>query len=367
MIAIFIILSHVPTYENCVDNCCALTKDHKISQVNYFKNTGGIEIDLTYTNPFEKHEIIDIDITFKEKYDTSQFHVYVGCGGCATEDPIVEPPSDIVYQTGEVEPFTQTKYYSGFQTLQKKFNTSLLEECVENHFTIRLINNGSNDIVWGAVVGLEESFTASELVNFPRYILKNHGKTWNDLEYTYFTWLFVGVPTLLLIYTPRWRLELTFLNAMYLIAITGFLSAALEEFTHLLYAQQDIPLSYQFWVGFFIVIVLANGLGLIAIRTFWKRQSILWSLLEIQIGIALLFVLGSGFYVGPLSLVSAGVSKLGVALYKVYDKRQSVQTNFTDCNVVSIRQDSGKIIGRNFNKESHNRDYLPKRVRVHNV
>ena len=68
-------------------------------------------------------------------------------------------------------------------------------------FTIRPEGNGngSESIRWAAVVGLEEAFTAEELLSFPVFILRNHGPAWNDLATAWlqisweprFSWLLV--------------------------------------------------------------------------------------------------------------------------------------------------------------------------------
>lgn len=85
--------------------------------------------------------MLDIDAVFKSKYDQSTYSLYVGCGGCVSYvDPIVIDPVALSgYTAGELEPFTQTAYFSVFNKTERKYNSSQLETCDQGHFTIRLV------------------------------------------------------------------------------------------------------------------------------------------------------------------------------------------------------------------------------------
>ena len=59
------------------------------------------------------------DIVFRDKvdaagvtYNFSDFEIYVGCGGCAPGGTLILKRTDMAQK--DVEPFTQTRYYSIF-------------------------------------------------------------------------------------------------------------------------------------------------------------------------------------------------------------------------------------------------------------
>jgi len=140
---------------------------------------GGLEIHLSsLTEPFDisGEEILDVDAVFKEEYDQSTYSLYIGCGGCvASVDPVVIPPVHLDgYEPGELEPFTQTSYRSVFPKEERKYNSSLLADCDQGHFTIMVRDwhnrTDGSTLVWAAVIGLGETFTVDELLSFPLYV-----------------------------------------------------------------------------------------------------------------------------------------------------------------------------------------------------
>ncbi len=329
MLSLWILsFTHVPTYGNCRENCCTPPRPHTTSQVLYLKGPGGLEVHIKdEKTPFNilQNEIIDVDAVFRDKIDPSTFNIYIGCGGCvASEDPLIQESRINItgYQPGEVEPFTQTSYYSLFKKEDRKFNSNLLNFsiCHEKHFTIRLVDllsNRSEPIVWAPVIGLAEKFTFIELIEFPIYILKNHGNTWNNLEYTYWIWLFIGTPPLILnifcyrakIINPR--------EVFYEIALIGFMAAGFEELTHLIYVQIGIEVSYGLYVGL-AVILFSQGIGILFTIIVWRSvyhnnwcsASPYWAPLEILTGFSFLFLFGAGFFVGPSAIMIAGIFRL---------------------------------------------------------
>lgn len=187
--------AHVPLYDFdslCNQSCCEYPHSHTTSQVAYLKGRGGIELHVADLDT-QNNEIIDFDVVFKYEYDLSTFDVYVGCGGCMPEDPLLVAPSrPSGYQSGKLEPFTQTGYFPLFKSgSERQFHTELLSGCPSAHWTIRLVDYknrseaGHEVLVWGAVVGCEdiscEIFTAAELISFPLYVNRNHGHVWNDV------------------------------------------------------------------------------------------------------------------------------------------------------------------------------------------
>jgi hypothetical protein len=330
-------LSHVPTYDTCNENCCTPPRIHTTSQVIYLKGSGGLEIHVDDTlKPFSANELIDVDAVFKDKIDVDSYDLYIGCGGCVqSEDPLVSSSKINVtnYAVGEVEPFTQTTYYSVFDKndTRRKFNASLLSSCNQNHFTIRLVDkmpNRTNPIIWAPVIGLAEKFTFVELLEFPVYILKNHGQTWNNLGYTYWIWLFIGAPVLLTMSRACINTHLyiysfksckfefcNFREVFYEIALIGFISAACELLTHLIFAQIGLKVQWGFYVGLFVVALLPNILGIIFVITVWRTiyksdtclSNPYWAPFEVLTGFSFLFLFGSGLYVGPAAIVFAGL------------------------------------------------------------
>jgi len=361
--------AHVPTYVGGTENCFTPPRVHTTSQVIYLRGSGGLEVHVeSDTKPFDivNNEVIDWDAVFKEEYDTSTYSLYVGCGGCvASEDPIVVDPFPTgAYEPREVEPFTQTAYSSIVPKAHRKFNSSLLSEaanCTQKHFTVRLVdyNNRTGSqagkpIVWGAVIGLGETFTFMELLEFPLYVVRNHGETWNDAVWTVPLSFLVFAP--LLMYITRYLLKAAGIQVLeidvdagiqdgklflrtnsyarewlYELALVGFAGAMVEEFIHLVFiAQPGAPVGYGLWVGLFAVIGLANGLPIFQITTAWAAMkwdpadkttcpgcywscsaSPMWAPLEILFGFSYLLLFGAGFYLGPAAIVLAGVVRLG--------------------------------------------------------
>ena len=306
------LVAHVPTYDGCVENCCVPPHPPSVSQVVYLRGSGGLELHTDGLDP-----VLHVDATFRDDVDPSTFDLHVGCGGCvASTDPILTPPV-VVAGLGdrEVEPFTQTAYRSArLPSDVEEFDTTALAGCA--HFSIRLVDHGNSShspIVWGAVVGLAEAFTVEELLLFPVYILRNHGDRWNEMGWTVWVWMAVGAPVLVAVGALAVGVRrLTIRGALYALALVGFVGAAGEELTHLVYAQRGAPVGYGLWVGLFVVIGVAQGLGIAAATLGWSRLGVRglgWAVLEAATGVALLFVLGAGFYAGPAALVLAAAAR----------------------------------------------------------
>ena len=67
------LVSHVPTYGSCVDNCCVPPKDPTISQVIYLKGSGGLELHMDTLNT---GQVLDFDAVFRDDIDPSTFDLY---------------------------------------------------------------------------------------------------------------------------------------------------------------------------------------------------------------------------------------------------------------------------------------------------
>lgn len=333
-------LAHVPTYGSGADSCYKPPHHHTTSQVVYVRGSGGLEVHFDSTSPFDilGGEILDVDAVFRNEYDQSTYSLYIGCGGCVwSVDPIVTPPVSLngYVNGGEVEPFTQTFYRSVFPKAERKFNTSVLRDCDQNHFTIRVVDyhnrTDGSTLVWGAVVGLGESFTFTELLSFPIFVLKNHG-TWNELGWTIWVIAFFAYPLWCLdrfLARTCFKIKLLspFDNAMRNqprawfcdFALVSFAVVMVEEFVHLCYAQAHAEFGYQFWVGLLGVILIANGLPMLIISTsFWSLYHPTWciahgawSLPELLASLVYLFLFGAGFFLGPaLAFLAASLRLL---------------------------------------------------------
>ena len=105
-----LVAAHVPTYDNNL--CSTPPRHHTTSQVAYTtigpSSTAGIEVHCSSTScPFDDNELIDYDFTMRESYSLDTFSVYVGCLGCAADDPITVPPLQFELEGPTLEPFAQ--------------------------------------------------------------------------------------------------------------------------------------------------------------------------------------------------------------------------------------------------------------------
>lgn len=302
------------------------------------QGSGGLEVHFkSNTDPFDMvhGEHIDVDAVFKHEYDQSTYSLYIGCGGCVPMvDPIVILPMSLNgYQHGEVEPFTGTAYRSVFPKAQRKFNASELLDCDQGHFSIRIVDHHNrsdgSSLVWGAVIGLGETFTFTELLMYPIFILRNHGSAWNQGGWTFWVILPLSLPIWWSMRSAFARYGVYWLSPfdeemrneprawLYDLAIVGFLAASLELFVHLVYAQSMAALGYQLWIGLLVVILFANGFPVMIIMFTWRAMyhreerwvsaDWRWAPVEMLIAFSYLFLLGAGFYVGPVLVFMAAV------------------------------------------------------------
>jgi len=366
-------VQHVPTYGGAVENCFTPPRVHTTSQVIYVKGSGGLEIHCSADDcPFGWNETLDVDAVFRDEVDQSTYSLFIGCGGCvATADPIVIAPVQLNgYQPAVIEPFTQTRYSSVFPKHLRKYNASGIHPsvCDQGHITIRLVDfmnrTGEHEaaIVWGAVIGLAETFTFEELMLFPVFVLRNHGDTWNEQGWTFWATLFIFAPLTIMLWRScltscgfsvlrsmpvtmkfekgrrrpvvLWRPENPRV-ALYEIAVIAFVAVMLEEFIHLNIAAQGVEPGSEYWVGLLVVILFSNGLPLWQVLTSWgaieyKRPdpdlrllgncrhrywtcagSSLWAPWEFLFGFSYFLLFGSGFYLGPTMICLAALVRMG--------------------------------------------------------
>lgn len=190
--------------------------------------------------------------------------------------------------------------------------------------------------MWAPVIGIKEEFTFVELLEFPIYVLKNHGDTWNGVPYSFWIILVVVAPLLIngvreflsrvvkigVIYPYQRGLGLSqqVRSWLYELALIGFVAAMLEEFVHLMYVYDYTGGGdgSGLWTGLFGVILLANGFPIVILLIIWgtlryPRRAIsspAWAPLEIATGFSFLFLFGSGFYLGPGAMILAGLVRV---------------------------------------------------------
>ena len=207
--------AHAPTYaDECPDNCCRPKRDdHTFSQAFYLQGEGGVEVHVDDID-VAGEEILHWDVVFRGDYRerprSSDYELYVGCGGCAKGDPYVATsylaPKEVLEPV--LEPFTQTSYYPLYDKDDpiREFNSAVLADCAptpdgKKHFTIRLKPLTSKPIFWAPVVGCPEfrcelpAFGAYEIFVFPYYILHNQRGAWS--EYYEGIWIAIGIATVL--------------------------------------------------------------------------------------------------------------------------------------------------------------------------
>jgi hypothetical protein len=295
---------HVPQYgDSCDQNCCHPPHDPKTSQVAHLTNSGGIEYGVD-----ELHDpVLEFNVVFKKRYDPTTFSIFVGCGGCATAEP-VSPPLDLpeAYAAVKFEPFTQHAYYELLpEGDARRFNTSALRNCSSHHASVRLIvhDNATEDVVYGVVVGcagLEcERFTAIELLSWPIFVLRSHGPEWNDARWTIVllaltvpmvaaavVWIWFG--GLLIYYVPVYYVpvqsdsedygpvDATFSLrcVFYGLACYAIGVDLLETFAHFLVGAQDAPVNgddgytiFMVWYAAKLALFLA-----VALPWAWARE-----------------------------------------------------------------------------------------------
>lgn len=232
---------------------------------------------------------------------------------------------------------SQTTYRSVFPKALRKFNASELAGCAENHFQIRLVDfhnrTDGEVLVWGAVIGLGETFTFLELLSFPIYVLRNHGDTWNMLGWTYWLILPLSIPLWWLERASArryfgWKWVSPFDTDMigeprawlYEFAIIAFRAAAGEMLVHLIVAQTTAHFGYQFWVGLVAVVLFSNGFPIAITMTIWWGMyhrdddwvisRWWWAPIEMVNAFGYLFLFGAGFYLGPALAFLAGLVRL---------------------------------------------------------
>jgi hypothetical protein len=357
------VFAHVPAFGPFEHNCAhAHSNDATLSQVAYFRGTGGLELELkSDTEPVDtlKGQNIDLDVILRDKADLSTFAVYVGCGGCMKDDELSAGMMfGLHYEQPSIEPFTQTVMRSVLPDALRKFDSSVLNStvCPQRHFVVSLHDFGNRStggpLVWSAVLGRREQFTLLELINFPYYTVALHGYYWSGFGWTFPVVILLIAPLTLLLWRslraaaglqtlssapmrvitnePALRVVMRYVDPREVVldlAVLFFLSSGLERFLHLLVAQYQTPLGggFLFVIG---IILYADAFPILIVTTTWKalqhsrdkeaqarmqQQEPVWNefylavsrpayaALEILFALfVLIFGFGAGFYAGPI-------------------------------------------------------------------
>ena len=267
------------------------------------------------------HHHIDYDVVMKKNYDPSTFSLRVGCGQCGVSAP---PVTNITYKRPVIEPFTQTPYFGLFDGVDRPtYDSSDLSSCPSPEFTVWIQDYGNRSngdpLIWSAVVGRGESFTAGELFMFPGYILNNHGWWWNQLWFTYLlVVILLGVA--FTVGTYIWPFHWSWADLrgvrerLYATACFFFVAASLEIIVHLFIAAGGS--SYDgFGVGIAAVVVVGNLFPMaITIITWvamyhptWFITQQWWWPVELLSGFSYFFLFGSGFWISPMCIMAAAI------------------------------------------------------------
>ncbi|MAT09513.1 MAG: hypothetical protein CMM02_00765 [Rhodopirellula sp.] len=164
-----------------------------------------------------------------KKPQKEDFALYVGCGGCDQSEPndAFDSPAALVdsshvqIQKPHLEPFTATSYYPIIDPEDSilEFESKVLESCEAGHFSIRLkvLNPAAEPFFWAPVLGCPEfecevpafmnEFPGS-LIEFPSFILMNQREHWNELYWSIWVSIAIGLAVLLLVffYPASWCL-----------------------------------------------------------------------------------------------------------------------------------------------------------------
>jgi hypothetical protein len=194
-------------------------------------------------------------------------------------------------------------------------------------------------LVWGPVIGLEEDETLAPLalLQYPIFVLRNHGPYWNEQGWTYWVVLFLVAPLLVVAVWASLRtcyaveIPRTSKKQAYTVGIVGFTAALLENLYHTIYAQVGIPVGGELSTAL-VLNFLSNGLGILlciaawsssdfdkatmgmdecrypdcckaCTRGCWKCSGNRWWIIgEFAAAAFFLFFFGAGFYIGPIGI-----------------------------------------------------------------
>ena len=349
-------LAHVPILCTDEDRCCTIKHEHSTSQAVFGRGSGGIEIALPSSEyPFNitGGEKIDFDFVVRDELDESTYSVYIGCGGCHEDDPILAPALPHMGYEGMLEFATQTYIYSIVPEKNRVFDTSHLANCTANSFTLRVVDHQgrpySQPLVWAAVVGKGENFTPYEWFLFPYWILSNHGEWWSDLGWTFWLILFLGAPLLI----GAWRQAITMCGGealssmgsrwimrdgksvyqvrdvhprefLYDLAIWFLVAAAFEVTVHIIYAQSKGPVDFHLLLALTFALLAGQLLPLILTIIAWS--TVFWvnskdpllnclsnrwlGFAEVALALWMLFIFGGGFFLSGFAVLIASVLRL---------------------------------------------------------
>tara|TARA_B110001452_G_scaffold254198_1_gene245548 strand:+ start:18720 stop:20165 length:1446 start_codon:yes stop_codon:yes gene_type:complete len=384
--------SHVPGF-GCEGNCChpkydvanVDSPDDAISQAFYLKNDGGLELERAdFLRDMEAGpgQLVYVDAVFRDEVDRDQYDLYIGCGGCAPGDnfSLSSPLPFEGYGRGRLEPFTQHAYRSFFVGDWRTFNTSVLADCASEHWSIRLRrrDDATVDIFWSAVVGRREWFSVIDLLEYPLYVLRNHGSAWNEQASSFplLAVLSFAIVFLVLLYSygglymcqgtttmyaqqnsdrqPYFVLQqrdVVFMirSVMYFVAAVAIAADVLESLYHVLYALGQVDAAaQQVWTYLLLVLLFGKLVPLLLLAWIWdsmRRWTVFewlgcggccdgcyvwclridhpvfahvgWAPLEVLTGLSFFFLFGLGFYVAPTAITVAGIVRLSEFQYLI--------------------------------------------------
>jgi len=279
MYTVFLVLhaiGHAPQFVKT--RHAQLKHDNDVSQAVYFKKPGSLKVKHPKAGKL-------VEVSFSRNQPVGS--LYVECNG-------IEAEVNLTSVSGTSEPFTQTMYYTKYDS---KFPTC------GSSYVIR----GTFEEPWAVVVGKKEQFSAWELLAFPVFSAKLHGSWWSE-NYLYHWW-FLGA----LISLPwGWR---AFTAALFFASALNRLSHAwtpvvfVDILPGLFVLLRDtrfagcVRWGWRMMIAFAVFSVLA--FGWVHVMNWFVAAALVAGIWVPAVGnsLACFFVFGSGYFIAPLALL----------------------------------------------------------------
>lgn len=198
------VAAHAPTYARAAACIEGLSAPASVSQVVYFRAVEpgevlGVRLSLrddagVWGELRGAGLKVSMGVSRRHQLARSGTRFFVGCleeaEAAAVCAKAVEFPSAsrvplTIPDTGEVEPFTQTSYFSIAPATQGGVITATGANCTRDSQLTVLMLAGNAGVQGGSVViGTSETFSLAELASFPVYLARNHG-SWGNGNYVY--------------------------------------------------------------------------------------------------------------------------------------------------------------------------------------
>lgn len=196
--------AHVPQFVG--HQCGVPLHDVDISQAAYFITNPGQVSGVTFpshdpstSRALASDDGLIIQVAMRQKYPDVDFKLFAGClpphmnisYACSSSSSPHQNNNSLLFSSSpplglarqwksqSVEPFTQSVYH---MIIDHKTDTHLGEcgrEETTGEYAILLYASSEYPILWSAIVGKQETFSFSNLISFPVYMGRIHGKYGN--------------------------------------------------------------------------------------------------------------------------------------------------------------------------------------------